>query len=183
MLKLSVLGLEATLLFQQCSKTWPGHLGLGYTSCHSPQPEHAQIASKAHSVPKLLYEMPCSISPPPSLALQHHCFCTACSCPILPSVSCKNQHLCKAFCSASQPALLLSCLTEYSHPILPSVSCPWPQWQSTDSMFGDFSSRYAAFTTMLSPGPTLLQELTCLSSPPWSADQEHQNIKAFCFLT
>lgn len=50
-------------------------------------------------------------------------------------------------------------------------------------MFGDFSSRYAAFTMMLSSDPTLPQQLTCLSSPPWSADQNHQNIKAFCFLT
>lgn len=50
-------------------------------------------------------------------------------------------------------------------------------------MFADFSSRYAASTMMLSPAPSLPQHLTYLSSPPWSGDQDHQNIKAFCFLT
>lgn len=37
------------------------------TSCLSPQPEHAQIALKTHGVPELLYQIPRSISPPPSL--------------------------------------------------------------------------------------------------------------------
>lgn len=121
---------------------------------------------------------------PPTLpALQHRCSSTTSSCPILPSVFCKNHHLCKAFYRCSQPALILPCLAEHSHPILLSVSCPQPQWRSTEPMFGDFSSRYAPFTMMLSPGPALPQQLTCLSSPPWSGDQDHQNIKAFCFLT
>lgn len=35
--------------------------------------------------------------------------------------------------------------------------CPWPQRRSTEPMFGDFSSRHAAFTMMLSPGPALPQ--------------------------
>lgn len=52
------------------------------TSCLSPQPEPAWTASKAHSVPELLHQKPCSISPHP-LSLQHRCSSTATSCPIL----------------------------------------------------------------------------------------------------
>lgn len=101
----------------------------------------------------------------------------------MPSVSCKNHHLSKAFYGCSQPALFLPCLAEQSHAVLPSVSCSWPQQRSTEPKFGDFSRRHAAFSMMLSPGPALTQQLTCLSSRPWSGDQDHQNIKAFCVLT
>lgn len=57
---------------------------------------------------------------PPTLpALQHPCSSTASSCPILPSVSCKNHCLCRAFYSCSQPVLFFPCLVEHSHAILP----------------------------------------------------------------
>lgn len=152
------------------------------TSCLSPQPEHADCfenpwCSRASLSNSLLH------FPPTLPALQHRCSSTTSSCPILPSVSCKSHHLCKGFYSCSQTAPILPCLAQHSHPILPFAICPQPQWRRTEPTSGDLPSRYAAFTTMLSSGPTLPQQLTCLSSPPWSGDQDHQNIKAFCFLT
>lgn len=132
------------------------------TSCLSPQPEPARTASKAHSVPELLHQKPCSISPPPSLLaaplFQHR--------NLLPhfALSYKSRCLCKAFYSCSQPALFFPCFAKHSHAILPSVSCPWPQQRSIEPRSGDFSSRHATFTTMLSP--VLHCHNSCPVSPP-----------------
>lgn len=166
------------MLLQQCSETWLGHLSSGIPPAFLLSQSKQRLLRK----PTLLlsFSVKCPASFPPTLpALQHRCSSTTSSCPILLSVSCKNQHLCKAFYRCSQAALFLPCLAEHSHPILPSVSCPQPQQRSTEPMFGDFSRRYAAFTMMLSPALSLPQQLICFSSPPWSGNQDHQNFKAF----
>lgn len=94
-------------------------------SCLSPQPEHAQIDSKAHSVPKLPHQMPCSISPPPFLPCS-----TVAPAPHPPAPFCllspvKTTAFAEPFTAvlnqSSSSRVLLS---------IHMIFCPWPQRRS-----------------------------------------------------
>lgn len=158
------LGGNIAALTMQRGLVWAPQLGI--TSCRP--------ASKAHFIPGLLYQLSCSLYFTPTLLA---CSTTA-SAQQHPALSCLASPV-KTTTSAKRvlrELLLSTHPAGHSHVVLPSsasssISCAFfspqqspSQQRSTEPVFGDSPSRDTAFTAMLSPGPTLPQQPTSLSS-------------------